>query len=70
MRKTFIAIATAAVLLPGGAWASCCRHHPRAHWYYQGYHRQDIYRYGPLENGGYRSGYYGGRYHDETKYND
>ncbi|MGH6821940.1 MAG: hypothetical protein ACREC4_00360 [Methylocella sp.] len=40
------------------------------HWYYQGYNRQDIYRYGPPVNGGYRGGYYGGRYHDNTTYKD
>jgi len=66
MRKTLIAIA--AVLASSSAWASCCHHPP--HWYYQGYNRQDIYRYGPPENGGYRGGYYGGHYHDNTTYPD
>jgi hypothetical protein len=64
-----IFFALAIVFAPAAASAGCGCHAHR-HWYYQGYHRGDIYHYGPPENGGYRSGYYGGRYHDNTTYKD
>jgi hypothetical protein len=58
------------IVLASYASASPCGCHHRHHYYYQeGYNRQDIYR-GPPENGGYRGGHYGGRYHDNTKYFD
>jgi hypothetical protein len=68
MARFILAALIFAIPLAASEACSRCRQH--AHWYYNGYHRQDIYRYGPPENGGYRDGYYGGRYHDNTHYDD
>jgi uncharacterized membrane protein len=56
-------------VIPISATADCMGRHTR-HWYYQGYNRQDIYRYGAPEGGGYRGGHYSGWYHDNTHYDD